>query len=95
MEIVDSIDELIKRVDVVLILSIDGRKHLEEAKPVFAAGKVYFASDRGVITVIDSQSPKLEILSKNDLKEVIMATAAMVDGKVYVRTHEHLYAFGR
>ncbi len=65
------------------------------ASPVFAAGKVYFASDRGVITVIDSQSPKLEILSKNDLKEVIMATAAMVDGKVYVRTHEHLYAFGR
>jgi predicted dehydrogenase len=42
VEIVDSIDELIQKVDVVLILSIDGRKHLEEARPVFAAGKPVF-----------------------------------------------------
>ena len=42
VEIVDSIDELLKKVDVVMILSIDGRKHLEEAKPVFAAGKRVF-----------------------------------------------------
>lgn len=42
VEPVDSIDELLKKVDVVLILSIDGRKHLEEAKPVFAAGKRVF-----------------------------------------------------
>jgi predicted dehydrogenase len=39
VEIVDSIDELLKKVDVVLLLSIDGRTHLEQAKPVFAAGK--------------------------------------------------------
>jgi len=42
VETVDSIDDLLKKVDVVLILSIDGRKHLEEAKPVFAAGKRVF-----------------------------------------------------
>ena len=42
VEIVDSIDELLKKVDVVMVLSIDGRKHLEEAKPVFAAGKPVF-----------------------------------------------------
>lgn len=42
VEIVDSIDELLKKVDVVMILSIDGRKHLEEARPVFAAGKPVF-----------------------------------------------------
>jgi predicted dehydrogenase len=42
VEIVDSIDALLKKVDVVLILSIDGRKHLEQAKPVFAAGKPVF-----------------------------------------------------
>ncbi len=39
VEIVDSIDELLKKVDVVLILSIDGRTHLEQARPVFASGK--------------------------------------------------------
>jgi len=42
VEPVDSIDDLLEKVDVVLILSIDGRKHLEEAKPVFAAGKPVF-----------------------------------------------------
>ncbi|MCA9416392.1 MAG: Gfo/Idh/MocA family oxidoreductase [Candidatus Omnitrophica bacterium] len=42
VEIVDSIDDLLAKVDVVMILSIDGRAHLEQAKPVFAAGKPVF-----------------------------------------------------
>ncbi len=42
VEIVDSIDDLLKKVDVVMILSIDGRAHLEQAKPVFASGKPVF-----------------------------------------------------
>jgi hypothetical protein len=42
VEIVDSIDELLKRVDVVLIESVDGRPHLEQAMPVFKAGKKVF-----------------------------------------------------
>ena len=42
VEIVDSIDELLEKVDVVLVLSIDGRAHLEQARPVFAAGKPVF-----------------------------------------------------
>ncbi|TWU19045.1 Gfo/Idh/MocA family protein [Allorhodopirellula heiligendammensis] len=42
VEIVDSIDDLLPKVDVVLMLSIDGRKHLDEANKVFAAGKPVF-----------------------------------------------------
>ena len=42
VEIVDSIDDLLEKVDVVLILSIDGRPHLDQARPVFAAGKPVF-----------------------------------------------------
>lgn len=42
VEIVDSIDALLKKVDVVLLLSIDGRTHLKQARPVFAAGKPVF-----------------------------------------------------
>lgn len=41
-EIVGSIDELLKKVDVVLITCIDGNKHLEQAIPVFKAGKPVF-----------------------------------------------------
>jgi hypothetical protein len=40
--IVDSIDELIKRVDCVLLESNDGRPHLEQALPVIEAGKPLF-----------------------------------------------------
>lgn len=42
VEIVDSIDELLEKVDVVMVLSIDGRAHLEQAKPVIAAGKTVY-----------------------------------------------------
>ena len=39
VEIVDSIDELLERVHVVLLTSVDGRPHLAQARPVIAAGK--------------------------------------------------------
>ena len=42
VEIVSSIDELLKKVDVVLIESVDGRIHLAEAIPVLLAGKPLF-----------------------------------------------------
>ena len=42
VEIVDSIPALLERVDAVLVESIDGRKHLEQARPVIAAGKPLF-----------------------------------------------------
>ena len=42
VEIVDSIDELLKRVDCVLLETNDGRPHLEQALPVFKAGKPCF-----------------------------------------------------
>ncbi len=42
VEIVDSIDELLKRVDVVFLESNDGRVHLEQLKPVLAARKPVF-----------------------------------------------------
>ncbi len=42
VEIVDSIDELLKRVDVVFLESVDGRPHLEQARPVFQARKPVF-----------------------------------------------------
>jgi predicted dehydrogenase len=40
--IVDSIDELLTRVDVVLLESVDGRPHLDQARPVFRAHKPVF-----------------------------------------------------
>lgn len=42
VEIVDSIESLLGKVDAVLIESVDGRPHLEQARPVFAAKKPLF-----------------------------------------------------
>ncbi len=42
LEIVDSIGELCKKVDGILLESVDGRPHLEQAKVVIAAGKPLF-----------------------------------------------------
>jgi hypothetical protein len=42
VEIVDSVEALLDRVDAVLITSLDGRTHLAQAIPVFQAGKPCF-----------------------------------------------------
>ncbi len=42
VEIVKSIDELLEKVDVVLLETVDGRKHLEQAIPVIKSGKKMF-----------------------------------------------------
>ncbi len=42
VEIVDSIDALLARVDVVLLESVDGRPHLEQVRPVLKARKRVF-----------------------------------------------------
>jgi predicted dehydrogenase len=40
--LVDSIEELVKRVDAVMLTSVDGRQHLAQVRPVFAARKRVF-----------------------------------------------------
>jgi Oxidoreductase family, NAD-binding Rossmann fold len=42
VEIVGSIEELCKKVDAVLLMSVDGRPHLNQVRPVFAAKKRVF-----------------------------------------------------
>ncbi len=70
-----------------------GDDDLYYASPVAGDGKVYVASDGGVVTVL-KDGDKPEVLARNDLGESIKATPALADGKMYVRTAGHLYAFG-
>jgi hypothetical protein len=42
VKIVESIEELCRQVDAVLLESVDGRPHLEQARPVIKAGKPLF-----------------------------------------------------
>lgn len=63
------------------------------SSPVAAAGRIYFASEEGVVSVI-GVGDTLEVLAKNDLEEPIFATPAIVESVIYVRTVGHVYAFG-
>ena len=56
-------------------------------------GKIYAASARGEVTVL-AASDSLRVLSSVDLGERLMATPALADGIVYVRTEQRLRAFG-
>lgn len=62
------------------------------ASPVASDGKIYMASEDGDVFVVKA-GPKYELLSKNPVGEVMMATPAISDGVVIVRTVSHLYAF--
>jgi len=56
-------------------------------------GKLYAASARGEVTVF-AAADTLRVLSSADLGERLMATPALSDGVVYVRTETRLRAFG-
>jgi outer membrane protein assembly factor BamB len=59
------------------------------ASPVAGDGKIYIAGDDGKITVL-KDAPTLEILATNDLGAPILATPAIADGRIFVRTREAL-----
>ncbi len=54
VEIVDSIDEQLKKVDVVLLESVDGRPHLAQARAVFRARKPVFIDKPVAGTLADA-----------------------------------------
>ncbi len=64
------------------------------SSPVAAKSKIYIASRNGIVTVFDS-GETLKILAQNNLAELITATPAIVDNKIYLRTEKALYAFGK
>jgi outer membrane protein assembly factor BamB len=64
------------------------------ASPVAGDGKVYLASEPGMVTVVNAGSASSTI-SSHDFGERTMATPAIADGEIYLRTETALYCFGR
>ena len=64
------------------------------ASPIAAIGHVYLASSRGTITTIRA-GDALQVEARNDLGESVMTTPAIADSKLYIRSANHLWAFGR
>ena len=60
------------------------------ASPVYGDGKIYVTGANGIIVVLES-GPELKILAKNDMGEDCVATPAIADGKLFIRTRKKLY----
>jgi outer membrane protein assembly factor BamB len=65
------------------------------ASPVAAAGRIYVASQSGTVIVVKPGESSPEVLARNDLGDSIMATPAIVENIIVVRTAVNLYAFGQ
>ena len=63
------------------------------ASPVAADGRLYVASEDGDVYVMKLE-PGLMPLAKNAMNEIIMATPAISDGFIFIRTLGHVYAVG-
>ena len=62
------------------------------ASPVAGDGKVYMTSQEGHISVVRA-GHQWEPLVLNNMDEQTMATPALLDGKIYLRTQSALYCF--
>ena len=67
------------------------QQHL--ASPLLAEGRVYFFGKEGKTTVIKA-GKTFEKLSENQLEGTVVATPAILDNTIFIRTDTHLYRIG-
>ena len=63
------------------------------ASPVAADGKIYLPSEDGDVFVVKA-GPKYELLATNPMGEALMATPAISDGLIIIRSQQYLYGIG-
>jgi outer membrane protein assembly factor BamB len=64
------------------------------ASPVGADGKVYLSSENGNVVVLKAGG-EWDVLQVNDMDDMIYATPAIVDNRIYLRTRGALYCFAK
>ena len=64
------------------------------ASPVAADGKIYLSNEDGEIIVV-AAGQKFSHVATNTMGELLMATPALSDGVMYVRSAESLFAVGK
>jgi len=64
------------------------------ASPIASDGKIYLSNEDGEILVV-SAGEKFNHIATNSMGELLMATPALSDGVMYVRSAASLFAIGR
>lgn len=65
------------------------------ASPVSADGKIFFTNEAGSTLVLDAAQPDYVELSRNDIGEEVFASAAISQGRFFVRTAKNLVCVGK
>ena len=60
------------------------------ASPVYADERIYFLSEEGVATVIAPEK-EYRLLATNSLDAYTLASMALSDSSILIRSHSHLY----
>ena len=63
------------------------------ASPIAGDGKIFVTGENGFISVLKA-GPELEILARNDMGDSCIATPAISNGRIFVRTKNSLLCFG-
>jgi len=71
-----------------------GGKDQVTASPVLIDGKIYSVNTAGRVYVFEA-APKFSLLAENDLKEDVLASPAVADGRLYIRGATHLFCIGK
>jgi outer membrane protein assembly factor BamB len=63
------------------------------ASPVAADGRIYLSSEDGEMLVI-AAGREFRVIAQNSMGELVMATPALSDGVMYLRSPSTLFAIG-
>lgn len=63
------------------------------ASPVWAEGRIYFLNEAGLTTVVRA-STKFEVLAKNDIGQKTLASPAVIDGAIFIRSRDIMFRVG-
>jgi outer membrane protein assembly factor BamB len=64
------------------------------ASPVAADGKIYFVSETGE-TIVLKAGRQAEIIARNDVGERLIASPAISNGQIFLRSDDRLFAIGK
>jgi len=64
------------------------------SSPLLINGKIYATSIAGDVYVFAAE-PTFRLLARNTLGEIVRATAAVADGRLFIRGERHLFCFGK
>ncbi len=72
-------------------LWMESLKATFSASPVQIGNRLYIMSEEGRCFVVDVDRAGCEIIAENDLEEEALASPAVVDNAIYIRSHPHLW----